>query len=58
MFRITISWDDTAKQFIPELEQNKVSLKLDRREKVEIIDQCTQVIIKAIKSSPETKEED
>lgn len=52
MFRITISWDDEAKHFIPELEQTEVSQKLTRREKVEIIDQCVQIITKAIKATP------
>ena len=53
VFRITISWDDENKVFIPNLEVNGIGEKFDRREKVEIIEQCTRVLTKAIKASPD-----
>lgn len=53
MFRITISWDDEAKQFIPEFQETEVSQKLDRHEKVDIINQSVNVVLKAIRSTPD-----
>ena len=50
MFRIVISYDDERKLFVPEIETTEVGEKLDRREQVEIIEQCVTVITKAIKS--------
>ena len=50
MFRIVISYDDEKKLFVPEIETTEVGEKLDRREQVEIIEQCVNVITKAIKS--------
>lgn len=56
MFKITISYDDEKKVFIPELQHTEVSEKLSRREQVEIIEQCVTVITKAIKSTPKAGE--
>ena len=53
MFRITISWDTEEKLFIPELQETEVSQKLDRHEKVDIINQSMNVILKAIRSTPD-----
>jgi len=57
MFRITISWDDKEKLFIPEFQETEVGQKLDRHEKVDIINQSVNIVLKAIRSTPDTKVE-
>ena len=53
MFRITISFDDEKKLFIPEFQETELSKTFNRREKVDIINQSVDVIIKAIRSTPD-----
>ena len=53
MFRITISYDDEKKLFIPEIETTEASEKLERRDQVGIIEQCVGVITRAIASCRE-----
>lgn len=50
MFRITISYDSDRKLFIPEIETTEAGEKLERRDQVAVIEQCVDVITKAIKS--------
>ena len=50
MFRITISYDSDRKLFIPEVETTEAGEKLERRDQVAVIEQCVDVITRAIKS--------
>lgn len=56
LFKITISYDDKLKLFIPEIQHTEASEKLTRCEQVEIIEQCVRVIVRAIRSTPKEGE--
>lgn len=53
LFTITISRDTDKHMLVPEIEITEAGKRYSKREKVEMVDQCIQVILKQLRGAAE-----